>query len=244
MELNYNQGSDGMYILTRADMEKIANDLLKEFAPQNLKTPKSFDVDSFLSDFLGLFVKERYIGVIGYEALGLTVMSDVVEIPSMDERFRPTIITETYGNVLISPSLHGMKNLGRKRYTKAHEGAHWILHRPYFEKKEKSNGTGICQGFVACRSIERYTPQKKKNKDWLEWQADSLAAALLMPSEIFFEYARNLMRRAGAFQGHLEGDNLRDKRIFYEVAPYLCQHFSVSMRAAQIRMIHLGLIKP
>ena len=244
MELNYTQGSDGMYILTRADMEKIAHDVLKEFSPQNLETPMVFDVDSFLSDYLGLLVKERYIGVIGCEALGLTVMSDVVEIPSLDERLRPVVVTETYGNVLISPSLHGRKNLGRKRYTKAHEGAHWILHRPYFQRKEQLNGAKIGQGFVACRSIERYTSQNKRSKDWLEWQADTLAAALLMPRDIFFEYARRLIRHAGATRGYLEGDNVRDKGIFYEVAPSLCQRFSISLRAAQIRMIHLGLIRP
>lgn len=238
------QVSDGMYLLTRADIERVAHDLLKEFAPQNLETPKSFDVDSFLSDYLGLIVKERYIGVIGYEALGLTVMSDEVEIPSLDERFRPTIVTETYGNVLISPSLHGIKNLGRKRYTKAHEGAHWILHRPYFQKKEQLNGGGTDHGFVACRSIERYAPQKKRSTDWLEWQADTLAAALLMPGEIFSKYTRKLLRQAGAVRGYLEGANPRDKRIFYEIVPELSGRFSVSLRAAQIRMIHLGLIKP
>lgn len=238
------QASDGMYLLTSADIERVAHDLLKEFAPQNLETPKSFDVDSFLGDYLGLIVKERYIGVMGYEALGLTVMSDEVEIPSLDERFRPTIITETYGNVLISPSLRGIKNLGRKRYTKTHEGAHWILHRPYFQKKEQLNGGGTGHGFVACRSIERYAPQKKRSTDWLEWQADTLAAALLMPGEIFSKYTRKLLRQAGAVRGYLEGANSRDKRIFYEIVPELSGRFSVSLRAAQIRMIHLGLIKP
>lgn len=244
MELNYAQGPDGMYILARADMEKIARDTLEEFAPQNLETPKSFDVDVFLSDYLGLLVKERYIGVTGYEALGLTVMSDMVEIPSLDERFRPTVITETYGNVLISPSLCGMKYLGRKRYTEVHEGAHWILHRPYFQKKEQLNGGGTGHGFVACRSIERYAPQKKRSTDWLEWQADTLAAALLMPGEIFSKYTRKLLRQAGAVRGYLEGANPRDKRIFYEIVPELSRRFSVSLRAVQIRMIHLGLIKP
>ena len=151
-----------MYLLTRADIERVAHDLLEEFAPQNVEAPKSFDVDSFLCDYLGWIVKERYIGVIGYEALCLTAMSDEVESPSLDERFRPTIITETYGNVLISPFLHGIKNLGQKRYTKAHEGAHWILHRPYFQKKEQLNGDGTGRSFVACRSIERYAPQKNE----------------------------------------------------------------------------------
>ena len=244
MELNYPQRTDGMYILSRSDIDEIASSLLKDFSPRNLEYPIAVDVDAFLADYLQLLVKERYIGVIGCEALGLTVMRDSVEIPSLEEKMHPVILKETYGNVLISPTLNGVKNRARKRYTKAHEGAHWILHRPYFKRKEQSGGPGMNQGFVACRSIERYTPQNKKSVNWLEWQADTLAAALLMPGEIFKEYSRRLLRHAGASRGYLEGDNARDKRIFYEIAPSLCQRFSISLRAAQIRMIHLGLIRP
>ena len=65
-----------------------------------------------------------------------------------------------------------------------------------------------------------------------------------MPGEIFFKYARRLLRQAGAARGYLERANTRDKRIFYEIAPELSGRFSVSLRAAQIRMIHLGLIEP
>lgn len=38
--------------------------------------------------------------------LGLNVMNDVAEIPSLDERSRSIVITETYGYVLISLFLH------------------------------------------------------------------------------------------------------------------------------------------
>ena len=139
MELNYPQRTDGMYILSRSDIDEIAYSILKDFSPRNLEHPIAVDVDVFLADYLQLLVKERYIGVIGCEALGLTVMRDSVEIPSLDEKMHPVILKETYGNVLISPTLNGIKNRPRKRYTKAHEGAHWVLHQPYFQKQ---NNTG------------------------------------------------------------------------------------------------------
>lgn len=69
MELNYPQRTDGMYILSRSDIDEIAHSLLKDFSPRNLEYPIAVDVDAFLADYLQLLVKERYIGVIGCEAL-------------------------------------------------------------------------------------------------------------------------------------------------------------------------------
>ena len=243
MELNYPQRTDGMYILSRSDIDEIASSLLKDFSPRNLEYPIAVDVDAFLADYLQLLVKERYIGIIGCEALGLTVMRDSVEIPSLDEKMHPVILKETYGNVLISPTLNGVKNRARKRYTKAHEGAHWVLHQPYFQKAGGIGERSLCGEFVACRTVERYIPTTNRKINWLEWQADTLAASLLMPRDIFMCYTVSLFRRTGVRHGYLSAKSGSDKQLFYEIAPDLCKKFSVSMRAVQIRMIHLGLIR-
>ena len=243
MELNYPQHTDGMYILSRPDIDEIAYSLLKDFSPQNLEYPIAVDVDAFLVDYLQLLVKERYIGVIGCEALGLTVMRDSVEIPSLDEKMHPIILKETYGNVLISPTLNGVKNWSRKRYTKAHEGAHWLLHQPYFQKADGTEQHRLYGRFVACRTVERYMQTTSRKVNWLEWQADTLAASLLMPRDIFMYYTKSLLRRAGIRHGYLSAKCGQDRQLFHEIAPDLCKKFSVSMRAVQIRMIHLGLIR-
>ena len=242
MELNYKQRANGMYILYKEDIKQIATDTLKEFSPQNLDYPSALDTDSFLVDHLGLLLKERYLGIPGKESvLGLTVMCDSADVVTLDNRCRPTVVEENYGTVVISTALNSVNNKGRKRYTKIHEGAHWLLHKDYYRKLEESSHPG--SGVVACRNVERYIPKQRDEKDWIEWQADSLAASILMPRTVFYQYCRELLRHAGVPRGYLNEDNYGDKLIFQEIVPDLMTAFGVSSRAAQIRMVHLGLIR-
>ena len=242
MELNYKQRANGMYILYKEDIEQIATDTLKEFSPQNLDYPSALDMDSFLVDHLGLLLKERYLGIPGKESvLGLTVMCDSADVVTLDNRCRPTVVEENYGTVVISTALNSVNNKGRKRYTKIHEGAHWLLHKDYYRKLEGSSHPG--SGVVACRNVERYIPKQRDEKDWIEWQADALAASILMPRTVFYQYCRELLRHAGVPRGYLNEGNYGDKLIFQEIVPDLMTAFGVSSRAAQIRMVHLGLIR-
>ena len=242
MELNYKQRANGMYILYKEDIEQIATDTLKEFSPQNLDYPSALDTDSFLVDHLGLLLKERYLGIPGKESvLGLTVMCDSADVVTLDNRCRPTVVEENYGTVVISTALNSVNNKGRKRYTKIHEGAHWLLHKDYYRKLEESSRPG--SGVVACRNVESYIPKQRDEKDWIEWQADSLAASILMPRTVFYQYCRELLRHAGVPRGYLNEGNYGDKLIFKEIVPDLMTAFGVSSRAAQIRMVHLGLIR-
>ena len=242
MELNYKQRANGMYILYKEDIEQIATDTLKEFSPQNLDYPSALDTDSFLVDHLGLLLKERYLGIPGKESvLGLTGMCDSADVVTLDNRCRPTVVEENYGTVVISTALNSVNNKGRKRYTKVHEGAHWLLHKDYYRKLEESSHPG--SGVVACRNVERYIPKQRDEKNWIEWQADSLAASILMPRTVFYQYCRELLRHAGVPRGYLNEGNYGDKLIFQEIVPDLMTAFGVSSRAAQIRMVHLGLIR-
>ena len=50
MELNYPQRTDGMYILSRSDIDEIASSLLKDFSPRNLEYPIAVDVNAFLAN--------------------------------------------------------------------------------------------------------------------------------------------------------------------------------------------------
>lgn len=241
VELEYKKRNDGMPILSRQDIEGISYQLLNEFSPQNLINPTELNTTAFLTDYLGLDVKNKYIGSIDSKILGLTVLGDEAKIPSLDEMYRPTILSETYGTVLISPNLFGRDNRSRRKYTEAHEGSHKILHTDYFYNLQyKNKGAQLC---VVCRNIENYKKRKTNDSDWMEWQADSLAAALLMPKDIFSYVAKNAIRNAGVKRGYLISGNPNDKQLFWQIINEISSKFSVSHRAAQIRMIHLGLIK-
>ena len=242
----YRQKVNGMYILSRSEIEQIANKKLQEFSPSNLERPTPLQTTEFLENYLGLMIKYKYICDFQSGILGLTVMGDEVPIPSYDELFRPAVIEETFGTVLISPQLLGRKNLARRRYTEMHEGAHFILHLPYFENCEKAFAAARCEypcGFIACRKIELHNERPKTDSDWLEYQADALAAALLMPQNVFYSYVRSVFRKNGIRSDCIyTNPNVNDRRE-YSVIHEVAETFAVSHQAARIRMTHLGLMR-
>ena len=242
----YKQKENGMYILSRSDIEQIATKKLQEFSPSNLERPIPLRTTDFLENYLGLVIKYKYICDFQSGILGLTVMGDEFPIPSYDELLRPVVLEETFGTVLISPLLRGRDHAARRRYTEMHEGAHFMLHQPYFANCEKvavaARYEYPCR-FIACRKIELHNEKPKTDSDWLEYQADALAAALLMPQNVFRSYVRDVLRKNGIhFNCLYTNPNANDKKahsIIYDVA----ETFEVSYQAAKIRMSHLGLLK-
>ena len=242
MQFECQRKSNGLPILSKLDIENIATKVLKEFAPMNLECPLPFKTTSFLEDYHQLVIKNKYIGTFESGILGLTVMGEEARIPTFDEMYRPVVETEYYGTVYISPSLMGRDNLPRRRYTEAHEGSHKLLHQEYFDNLAKTS-CGENKQYVACRSVELYNPKNNTDRDWMEWHADSLAAALLMPRDVFYDFVRSEIRKAGISCGYLVKGQQRDKRVFYEIVDEIAKRFHVSHKATQIRMAHVGLIK-
>lgn len=242
----YAQKKNGIYVLSRNDIEEIAIKKLKEYAPSNLERPLPLDTTDFLENHLGLLIKYKYIGDFSSGILGLTVMGDEVPIPTYDSLFNPIISEETYGTVLITPQLLGNKNLPRRRYTEMHEACHFMLHQPYFEHSAQNMiaaRTDFSRMYIACRKIELRDSVIKTDNDWLEYQADALAAAMLMPYDVFVEYVHEVFRKNGVYRKYYNiSPYIEDKRIhsiIYDVA----ETFRVSYLAAKIRMLHLGLIR-
>ena len=82
----------------------------------------------------------------------------------------------------------GRSNFCRYRFTLAHEVSHWLIHRPFHSPTNKQyECRTVNQSYIACRSadIENKKHINKYDTDWQEWQADSLASALLMPQNTF-----------------------------------------------------------
>ncbi len=245
MRLHYRQKENGIYILSKNDIEDIAESVLKDYSPRNLIEPVALDTLDFLENYLGLTIKVKYIGTFGSEILGLIVMNDEAEIPSLDDMFRPVIIEETYGTVLINPQLMNSKNCMRRRYTEIHEASHFLLHSEYYDKKSNMSAGRISEKseYIACRKIELNNAAPRTDVEWLEWQADKLAAALLMPKDTFKSLSRLIIKKNGISSGYLFKGAYSNKRQAYQIISEVAGIFSVSYRAAQIRMIQLGLIK-
>ena len=91
--------------------------------------------------------------------------------------------------------------------------------------------------------MEIYNDSPKSDAEWMEWQADSLAASLLMPKNVFYAFAKNVIRDNGVSRGYLINSPYANNRQVFEIITKIAEQFNVSYRAAQIRMLHLGLIK-
>ncbi|MCE5343204.1 MAG: ImmA/IrrE family metallo-endopeptidase, partial [Eubacteriales bacterium] len=142
--------------------------------------------------------------------------------------------------VVINKGLIGYDQRARKRFTLAHENSHWILHRSYHSPtNQKFQLRTQMPGYVACRSsqVESSHHMLRTDKDWEEWQADSLAAALLMPKKPFIQAARDeLGIGLSVYRGKMNSCQ------YYESLARIANQFQVSKNAACIRLKQLGLI--
>lgn len=95
--MHYAQRDNGIYILSRNDMEDIATENLKEFAPSNLERPTPLKTTQFLEDYLGLITKNKYICDFDSGILGLTVMGDLALIPTYENALNARLLRRHSG---------------------------------------------------------------------------------------------------------------------------------------------------
>lgn len=240
----YPMKDNGMFLLKRPDFDDIGEEVLKEYMPSVLNYPKAVDIEYLAEECLYLDIKHEYLSSDG-KVLGLIAFSDT-QFPTTNLEAEPTVIDVEEGTMLIDMSLIGTDKLPRKRFTEAHESAHWICHRTYHSPTNRLYDFRKNKPMVVCRreNIEQYKRRisgTATEEDWEEWQADCLAAALLMPKSTFVEAFGEAMRSNGLLRNYLQPgvDDNKAKKVIAE----LMHVFNVSNRATQIRMNHLGMIR-
>ena len=205
-----------MYILTREDMDDIAMRLLNEYAPNVLKYPQPVGIGMIAEEKMGLTLKYQYLSAQG-NISGLLAFDDT-EFDCFDSLFRPVKLEIPGGTVLIDSNLSDRKNYPRRRYTISHEVCHWILHRSYhspqnkqYQFRSQSNVLIACRDSDICR--ERKSRDLVTDHDWEEWQADALAAAVIMPLTTFREESSRIIH--GTTGARFLHQDMR-KAIFYD----------------------------
>lgn len=155
--------------------------------------------------------------------LGLTCPVELgVEV--YDDQMKPFFYMLDGRTILVEKDLLEDAPLGRYQFTVMHEIAHQLLSR-----LEKRPGAAVYRHMAGPSSSTR---------EWGEWQADTLAAALLMPP--------HLVRKALALVGLPDGIYILDELIYPQVylrfraAAALMQ---VSQTAFAIRLKQLGLLR-
>ena len=163
-----------MAYLSRDDIEKIAEGIICQYKKQYVPERRMcYMVDPCeLAEMLGFKIEYVHITRDG-SILGQT-SSGRIWTEIFDDNMNKIFFELDGSTILVDKRLlSNPKIAGRKNFTIAHEIAHQIINRRYPEMYDTQNRT-FCD-------YRRSVKPKKKIADWHEWQADALAAALLLP---------------------------------------------------------------
>lgn len=223
-------------------IERLGSDFVREYQPEALRAPCATNVEALIRDCLYLSIHNEILSP-DLSILGLISFKDQ-KLPIYNDRLEKSSRKVEVGNIIIDPRLKEVPT--RYRFTLMHEGSHWILHRTYYENPNKRDYIFRHTGFsyVACKKdpkeYGRKNPKEAETDDeWVEWQADNLTGAIMMPKETFIPAAQAIMREMGYDDLHIVAGRTDPKR--YEVLDRLASIFQVSRRSAKIRMRMLGL---
>jgi len=213
-----------MMFLSYDNMEIIGQSVLLDYARGtrgSISIP--VDINAFAQDYLGLNVLYRKLSDNG-RILGLTTYKvAVLALPVAEGNVLCSIPEDT---ILLDEELLHDKNRRRRRFTLAHECAHHILAR--IEKGENFNSDASFGQAFSCRKL-------KTTDDWREWQANSLAAILLVPKR---ELAELIIQWLAPIALSIYKISI-NSFVQYSVK-WLADMFDVSLKAMTIRLKGLG----
>ena len=253
MHLNYRQKENGMYILSRDDMDEIAKMILDKYMPQVLNNPVSVNTSYLAEEYYGLLIEKRNItkdkSILGLISFGPNKLS------FYDKEMQPIEEYVDDGTMFIDLSLSEEQQRARYRFTITHELAHWLIHRSYHSatnqqyQLRKYNPKGFiapkAPNYIACRSVNiekgGRVSGEMNDSDWEEWQADNLAAAILMPKETFHWAALNALKYAdvnGSYV-YINGSNSINSKKKMMILDFVAKTYEVSYQAAHIRLEQL-----
>lgn len=217
--------------LSRNDITRIAGKVIRRyniFAPPEYSSARRIDPVQIATDLLHLSVEHvklssdgSILGVTSYGKAGAYIL---------DEENSQSIYSLDGNTILIEKSLYTDRYKGRYNFTVAHELGHQILQRMYpndYGVKNRSSKTV----YYRDKNVQ------KSRIDWEEWQADTLAAEMLMPSDL----VKDLLRRYG-----LKRKNLMLNPIFnsleYQRFGRMANFLGVSKETLSIRLKHMGVL--
>lgn len=233
----YRSKSNKLPVLSKQEIDDIGERFVAEFCPQALTSPCAIDIDMFAQDYLGLNQDFQYLSHNGIY-LGMMVFHDtdsvIVYNPAEHEA---DYISAAARTIIIDNGLLDEKQEHRYRFTMGHEAAHDILHSAYFHHAYNPDqmtlfGAMPVAQTVQCRIDSSKQPTKTAkwtNNDWMEFQANRLSSAILMPLSAV---------RMIADSEKPHHDVTRAAGCVYQVS----KTFNVSLQAAEIRLRDLNAL--
>ena len=149
-------------------IETIGRKILQEYDPALLDgPPQAVPIETIIETKFDLTLEYHCLRKNG-SILGETIFDEGAAILYDQDEKRYRLIAVKAGTILVEERLCVDRLLGRLRFTCAHELGHWVLHQKLY------SGTGDVAAYEGKTSLD-------ESHGLVEWQADALATALLMP---------------------------------------------------------------
>lgn len=228
----------GTPVLSRKEIDIIGENIVRDFMPEALKMPQEIDIDLLAQDYLGMDQDFQYLSHCGVY-LGMTVFNDTEKVPVYDPmNERAEYISAKAHTVIIDKTLLAENQEHRYRFTMGHEASHEFLHKEYFnyDVNQMTLFDMFPEAMIQCRvDAKKYNARQSAewtDMDWMEWQANALSSAILMPKSAVLEVAQevsNSRRTAG-------------RLLAYTKAMKVAKVFNVSNEAAMYRLKELDVV--
>ncbi len=186
---HFRVSKSGVPILSRKEINAAAERFVADFQPSALCRPEPLDIESFMEIYLGMTPDFQYLSHNGIY-LGMTVFNDTDKVPVYDPQTnRAEYISARANTVIIDRRLiENDRQEHRCRFTQGHECGHGIWHSQYFyrDPNQISFFEPNTAPIIQCRtdmgsSQRRVDPRYWTEKERMEWQANAMSSALLMP---------------------------------------------------------------
>lgn len=231
----------GVPVLSRNEIDEIGEGLVRDFNPLALITPQEIDIDLFVQDYLGMQQDFQYLSHCGVY-LGMTVFNDTDKLPVYNPQTNAAeYISEKARTVIIDNSLLSTNQEHRYRFTMGHEAGHGFLHNEYFSYDPNQltlfgmNDGAFDVPMIQCRvdAVKLCSTKRSwSDMDWMEWQANAVSSAILMPKSMVIKAVEEVIEKKR------NNDLLPYAKIFK-----VSSLFNVSFEAAEYRLKELKLFE-
>ena len=243
-------GNSSVTFISKKSLETAAFNILNKFNPKLNAHPNAVPIEEILENQFGLIMEYKTLSEKENDILGLITFSPgLLKVYDRDASQYSTINVAANTVIIDDRLLEAPYSEPRYRFTCAHEGAHWFLHKHLFAYDSNQGSLfdieSVQSKTIKClgRNIEKkwYFSNRMSDEDRLEWQADYLASALLMPEKAFRKYFGEI-----ASEYKLSAHSINSKlpnNIVASIIEILATKFQVSKQATRIRMYGLELVK-
>ncbi|MDB6031219.1 MAG: hypothetical protein JWM16_1557 [Verrucomicrobiales bacterium] len=220
--------SDGIPYLKKAELEDVAHEVLAKHCPSVFEKPSFTPVLDIIGGLMATTPLKHAIEELGYNGKAKILGKVSFHLKSL---FLDIALT------------HERKI--QFRFTAAHEIGHWILHR-YNYKNWRLEGKKVNADHLEDDEDSLCRLEEKSPLDWLEWQANVFASALVMPKEPFI-YALVKNQKTLGIDKNLGlvfvSNNQKSNLDYQNILTSLSSLFDVSKQSVRVRLHALGMLQ-